>query len=83
MLFIELSELKSKLDLISLELIKSPKTGKLFASSTNGKGLPVVLKVEQSIDTSKPTKFMYSSADTLLEGCIVNVTPTQPPLHSW
>lgn len=83
MIFIELSELKSKLDLIGIELIRSPKTQKLFASSTNGKGLPVVLKVEQSIDVHKPTKFMYSTEDTILEGCIVNVTPTQPPLHSW
>lgn len=83
MIFIEMNDLKAKLDLSVLDLIKSPKTGKLFGAGVTGSGIPVNLKVEQAIDVTLPTKFMYESADSILEGCIVNVTPTQPALHSW
>lgn len=83
MLFIEVSELKAKLDLSVIDLIRSPKSGKLFGAGITNSGIPVNLKVEQAIDTKLPTKYMYESVDSIMEGCIVNVTPTTPPLHSW
>ena len=83
MLFIEISELKSKLDLPKLDLVRSPKTQKLFASGITNAGIPVVLKAEQALDLTAPVKFMYESTDAIMEGCIVNVTPTAPPVHSW
>jgi len=83
MIFIEIAELKSRLNSQSINLIESPKTQKLFAVAMKNGTEEVALKVEQSIDTNLPVKFMYESAETFMEGCIVNVKPSNPPRHTW
>ncbi len=69
MLFISIPELKSRLNTQTLDIVKSPKTSKLFGNTGSAN-----LRVEQSIDLKKPVKFMYESDDTFNDGCIVNVT---------
>ena len=83
MIFIEIAELKNKLNLICIEVIESPKTNKLFATSTDNSGKELVFKVEQAIDFKLPCKYMYESPETIMEGCFINVKPTSPPKHSW
>ncbi len=88
MLFIEISELKSKLGITGkLDIVINPNTKLLFAAH----GTTVRLKVEQKLDPNKPIKYMYE-ADTVdangnkvshfNEGCIVNVKPSNPPKFS-
>lgn len=75
MQFISVEEFKSKLGISKVEVVKNPNTGKLFAHTTNGN-----FKVEQTLTTGKDIKFMYESAETFNEGCLVNVTPANPPV---
>lgn len=76
MLFITVEELKTKLGATAINIVKSPKTNKLFGNTSNGKNL----KVEQTLDSTKEVRFMYESDDTFDSGCIVNVKPSNPPV---
>lgn len=77
MVFITIQELKTKLGVATLDVVKNPHTGKLFAS---GDGR-VNVKIEQKLDNTLPIRFMYEP-EKFNEGCIVNVTPSSTPLFS-
>ncbi len=80
--FIEMSQLKEQLSVISIEIKQSPKTQKLFAVTYQG-DKELCLKVQQDIDFAKPVKFLYDDTKGLLDGCIVNVSSSAPPLASF
>jgi len=65
--FITIPQLKIELGATSIEIVKNPTGGKLFANTDNG----VVLKVQQDIDLTKSMKFIYQ--DDIKSGCIINV----------
>lgn len=77
MLFMEIPTFKAKVNTTSIDIVKNPHTGKLFAYC-NGKNF----KVQQDITSDKPIKFMYASDALFDEGCITNVTPANPPVMS-
>ena len=77
MIFLTIDELKAQLGVKTLDVVKNPNTGKLFAS---GDGR-VNIKIEQAIDKTLPIRFMHEP-DKFNEGCIVNVTPSSAPLFS-
>lgn len=64
--FITVEELKSSLGVTSFEVVRNPKTSKLFISY----GSNEVLRVEQAIDFSKPVSFGYTEVVT--DGCLIN-----------
>jgi len=75
MLFITVQEFKTRLNAAKVDIVRSPKTSKLFAS-VNG----TAFKVEQSLHSKEEIKFMYTDEAAFTDGCFVNVTPTTPPI---
>ncbi len=69
MLFLTIPEFKTKIGASKIEIVKSPKTNKLFAHTSDGTNY----KVEQAIDLKQPLRFMYETEDTFSEGCIISV----------
>lgn len=69
--FLSISELKSELGVISINIVRNPKSGKLFAECSNG----IYLRVQQNIKSDLPIKFMYNeeSEDLTETGCLINV----------
>ena len=63
---ISIEEFKTKAGATSIQIVKSPKTQKLFASAA-GKNY----RVQASIDTSKPIDFLIED-DKFEDGCFVN-----------
>ena len=76
-MFMSIPELKVALGVSSIDIRRSTTTDKLYGVSDKG-----VLKVEQAIDFSLPIKFIYDSPEELLDGCIINVVPKAPALHT-
>lgn len=66
--FMTIPDFKAKLGIGTISVIKSPKSGKLFAETKAGN-----YKVQQNIDPTKPMRYMYEE-DTFDAGCIVNVS---------
>ncbi len=77
MIFITIPELKTKLGVDKIEIVKSPKTDKLFAHCSAGN-----YKVEQAIDLKQPLRFMYETEDAFNEGCIISVPESANVLAS-
>ena len=71
MTFISINALKERLNVSLIQIVRNPNTGKLFAETGKGK-----FKVQASLDTALPVKFMYDSEETFNEGCITNVKET-------
>ena len=69
MIFITVTAFKTRIGTTELPIVKSPKTGKLFASGPVNN-----YKVEGTIDLGLPIKYMYESEQAFDEGCLVNVT---------
>ena len=65
---ISIAEFKKIEDTEIIDIVKSPKTDKLFAACGNGKRF----KVEAAIDLSKPVNFMHDTDGAWDEGCFVN-----------
>lgn len=61
------TEFKTTIGATSLDVIKNPKTGKLFASASNGN----VYRVQASIDLSAPVEMLIPDAD-ITNACLVN-----------
>lgn len=68
-LFINIPELKARLSVDSISIVKSPITGKLFADAGGKK-----FKVQADIDFDLPIKFMWEEIKGFEDGCIVNVS---------
>jgi hypothetical protein len=62
-----IKEFKLSIGAESLDIVKNPKTGKLFASASNGSNY----KVEQALNTSKPMVVLIEDGD-LETACIIN-----------
>ena len=72
---LSIAELKESEGINVIDIVKNPKTEKLFASADNGKNY----RVQQDIDVDKRIAFLYDDeteleeGQTLLEtGCVVN-----------
>lgn len=76
MQFITVAQLKERLGATAISLVKSPKTGKLFGCTDNGRNI----KCEQSLDTTKEIKYFFQDEDTFDQGCIINVAVVNPPI---
>ena len=66
--FLSMEEFKDKLGVSTVNILKSKTTNKLFAS-IGGKSF----KVQQTITSSKPIKFIYNDVEGFDNGCITNV----------
>ena len=78
MLFLSISEFKTRTGAKVINIVTSPKTNKLFAQTDT---TPVAnYKVEQAIDLALPVNFMYETEEKFSEGCISNVKETNPPI---
>ncbi len=62
-----IQEFKQNFACQTIEILRSPKTNKIFASCSNGK----TLKVEQAIDLTKPVVVLVEDGDLDL-ACIIN-----------
>ena len=69
--FLTTSEFKTQEGISSIEVLRNPKTGKLFLSGDNGKNY----RVEQAITKTKPMKFLVPETGELSDACLVNVKP--------
>lgn len=67
--FMTVSQFKAQLNVTSLTVLKSPKTGKLFLSTENGD----CYKVQQDIDSSAEMKMLIKD-DNISDACLVNVS---------
>lgn len=67
MKFIKVDEFKSRINVREFDIVKSPKTGKLFASTSTKN-----YRVQGDIDLHKPVRYMFAD-DDFDNGCIVNV----------
>ena len=67
--FISINDLKNQLGCSSINIIKHPTTGTLFARTENDQ----TLKVAMNFDGSLPVKFLYDDCEGLTTGCIINV----------
>ena len=68
--FLTVSQFKHETGANSFEVLRNPKTGKLFMASDSG----VNYKVQGDIDPSKEMK-MLVPIEGLSEACLVNVSP--------
>ena len=66
--FITVEEFKAQIGTTSMQVLKSPKTDKLFLATAEGD----CYKVQQDIDGSKPMKMLIKDGD-LSEACLVNI----------
>ncbi len=66
--FISISQFKEQNNIVSIDIITNPSTGKLFAQADNGD----TFKVQSTIDIAKPITFMYDTAEGITEGCFIN-----------
>lgn len=62
-------EFKKALDCESFQVIKNPKTDKLFVATSNGKRL----RCQQSIDITKPLSWLIPDGN-LDEACLINAS---------
>ncbi len=81
--FLEVSDLKKRLDVAHLDVVENPKTGKLFAVGLDSNNKEIILRIEQAIDFTLPVKYLVEDISTLTEGCIINVKPSNPPVHRF
>lgn len=66
---LSIQQLKEQLSIDVLQIIRSPKTQKLFGAGSNG----VNLRCQQAIDVDKPISFFYDTeVGGVEDGCIVN-----------
>lgn len=67
--FITVEQFKEQVGTTSMQVLKSPKTNKLFLSTAEGD----CYKVQQDIDGSKEMKMLIKDGD-LSEACLVNIS---------
>ena len=68
--FYSLNEFKSVINSSSLQIVKNPNTGKIFAVSEDGQKF----KVQQDLDMNKPIGFIHSTDESFEQGCICNMS---------
>jgi len=66
--FMSIKDLKAKLGIDTIDIVKNPTTGKLFAVTPEHN-----FKVQLDIDFTKPMSFRYDD-DNFYDGCICNIT---------
>lgn len=67
--FMTVSQFKQQVGATNLQVLKSPKTGKLFLTTESGD----CYKVQQDIDNSKDMKMLIKD-DVISDACLVNVS---------
>jgi len=66
---ISVDEFKTRESINGIDIVKNPKTGKLFASCSNGENY----KSQGNLDPEKKVEFLYDDdSDDLSDGCFVN-----------
>jgi hypothetical protein len=78
MLFLTISEFKTRTGATKVDIIRNPNTSKLFAATDKGQNF----KVEANINVADPStiRFMYEDDAKFTEGCICNVKSVKPPI---
>lgn len=66
--FITVDEFKEQLGVSSIQVLKNPKTGKIFASAGGN-----AYKVQQDINPSEDMKVLVPEGAGLDEACLINV----------
>jgi len=65
---ITLAQFKLDNGVDTIDIVKSPKTGLLFASMSNGEKR----KVQGNIDLTKTVEYLYDDTEDLDKGCFIN-----------
>ena len=69
--FLTVNEFKNKVGASILQVLKNPKTGKLFLAGDNG----VNYKVQQTISGNEEMKMLIPESGIITEACLTNVKP--------
>ena len=69
--FMSVNQFKEQVGVTKFEVLRNPKTSKLFLAGDNGENY----KVEQAIDKSKEMKMLVPDEGGLTEACLINIKP--------